>query len=362
MKNLKRVLVLALSLVMMLSIFVSCNSKDENDTTSKTTNKEPVKVDSEEQDTNNSVDGNGSADTVIDDTTIHIGGLKGPTTMGLVKLMQDYESGKSKCNYDFTVEATADVLTPLLIKGELDMVAIPANVASVLYNRTKGNVQVLAINTLGVLYIVERGLSIESVEDLKGKTIYATGKGTTPEFSLRYILAKNGLDADKDVTIVWKTEANEVVAQLANTDGAIAMLPQPYVTVAKTKVSDLEIVLNLNDEWSAADDSTSMVTGVTIVRKEFAKEHPELIQAFLEEYKTSAEYIVANPTEASTWVEAKIGVAAAVAEKAIPYCNIKVITGEEMKVKLSSYLGVLFEQKADSVGGSLPADDFYYGA
>ncbi len=340
----KRILLLALALVMVLSTFFAC--KESTDT---------------KEDATNSTNEN-SAEDSVDKTVIRIGGLKGPTTMGLVKLMEDHSKGKTQCNYDFKVEATADVLTPLLIKGELDMVAIPANVASVLYNKTNGGVQVLAINTLGVLYIVERGSSITSVSELKGKTIYATGKGTTPEFSLRYILSKNGINPDKDVNIVWKTEAAEVVAQISKTEGAIAMLPQPYVTVAQSKVTDLKIALNLNDEWNTADDSTSMVTGVTIVRKEFAEAHPELISAFLAEYKSSTEYIVDNPAEAAPWVEAKIGVNAAVAEKAIPYCNINHITGADMKAKLGGYLGVLFEQNEQSVGGKLPADDFYYGA
>ncbi|MBE6678448.1 MAG: ABC transporter substrate-binding protein [Ruminococcaceae bacterium] len=332
MKTTKRFLLLALALIMALSAFYSCDKEEEKE------------------------------DKSADETVIRIGGLKGPTTMGLVKLMEDFSDKKTACNYDFKVEAAADALTPLLIKGELDMIAIPANVASVLYNKTNGGVQVLAINTLGVLYIVERGNSISSVADLKGKTIYATGKGTTPEYSLRYILSKNGLDPDEDVEIVWKTEATEVVAQLANTEGGIAMLPQPFVTVAQNQITELEIALNLNDEWSAADDSTSMVTGVTIVRKEFAAEHPELIKAFLAEYKASTEYIVANPAEAAPWVEAKIGVKAPIAQKAIPYCNISHITGADMKAKLSGYLGVLFEQNAQSVGGKLPADDFYYEA
>ena len=302
-----------------------------------------------------------SSVVITDDVAIRIGGLKGPTTMGLVKLMQDFENGNAVCDYEFKVEAAADAITPLLIKGELDMVAIPANVASVLYNKTKGAVQVLGINTLGVLYIVQNGASIENVKNLKGRTIYATGKGTTPEYTLRYILKENGLDPDKDVNIVWKSEATEVVAAMKSGTASVAMLPQPYVTVAQTQIQSLNIVLNLNDEWEAVSGK-SMVTGVTVVRKEFAEAHPELIKAFLNEYKASTEYIVDNPAELAPMVEEKIGVKAAVAQTAIPYCNIKLVTGSEMKSMLSNYLKVLFEQNAQSIGGAMPADDFYYEA
>ncbi len=370
MNTLKRLFLLTLVLVMALSAFSACaeettdNSSDVNTTSSvEEETYETTQTESSATEETSDIASNETSENVLTDTTpIRIGGLKGPTTMGLVKLMEDYENGNTVCNYEFTVEAAADAITPLLIKGDLDVIAIPANVASVLYNKTKGAVQVLGTNTLGVLYVVERGASIESVADLKGKTIYATGKGTTPEYSLRFLLTQNGLDPAKDVNIVWKSEATEVVATLANTEGGVAMLPQPFVTVAQNQIQDLEIVINMNDEWNAVGDGSTMVTGVTIVRKAFAEEHPELIAAFLEEYKASTEYIVANPAEAAPLVEKRIGVKSGIATKAIPFCNIKLITGNEMKTMVSGYLSVLFEQNPQSVGDALPADDFYYEA
>lgn len=296
------------------------------------------------------------------DKTVRIGGLKGPTSMGLVKLMQDNADGKSELNYAFTVEATADMITPLLVKGELDMAAVPANLASVLYNNTQGKVKVLAINTLGVLYIVEKNSSVSTLGDLKGKTIYATGKGSTPEYNLRYLLTQAGVDPDKDVTIEWKSEPSEVVALLKQSDSGVAMLPQPYVTVAQTQISELKVAINLNEEWDKLNNGSMMVTGVLVASAEFVDNNKDYVDAFLSEYKASTEYINANPAEASVWVEEKIGVKAAVAEKAVPFCNITFISGAEMKEALSGYLNVLFEQNEKSVGGTMPADGFYYGA
>ena len=174
------------------------------------------------------------ADTEAEKETIRIAGLKGPTSIGLVKVMNDNADGKAANKYEFTIAGSADEITPKLNKGELDMAAIPANLASVLYNNTNGAIKVLAINTLGVLYIVEKGDTVKSVADLKGKTIYATGKGSTPEYTLRYILSKNGVDPDNDVTIEWQSEPTAVVPLLKANDNAIAMLPQPYVTVAQS--------------------------------------------------------------------------------------------------------------------------------
>lgn len=240
------------------------------------------------------------------------------------------------------------------------MAAIPANLASVLYNNTNGAIKVLAINTLGVLYIVENGDTVKSVADLKGKTIYATGKGSTPEYTLRYILSKNGVDPDNDVTIEWQSEPTAVVPLLKANDNAIAMLPQPYVTVAQSNAEGLNIALNLTDEWGKIEGSGALVTGVLVARTEFVEKHPDAVKKMLNEYAASSEYVNANIDDAAALVEEFDIFKAAIAKKAIPYCNIKVITGDEMRTSLSSYLAVLFEQNAKAVGGKLPDDAFYY--
>ena len=300
------------------------------------------------------------ADTEAEKETIRIAGLKGPTSIGLVKVMKDNADGNAANKYEFTIAGSADEITPKLNKGELDMAAIPANLASVLYNNTNGTIKVLAINTLGVLYIVEKGDTVKSVADLKGKTIYATGKGSTPEYTLRYILSKNGVDPDNDVTIEWQSEPTAVVPLLKANDNAIAMLPQPYVTVAQSNVEGLNIALNLTDEWGKIEGSGALVTGVLVARTEFVEKHPDAVKKMLNEYAASSEYVNANIDDAAGLVEEFDIFKAAIAKKAIPYCNIKVITGDEMRTSLSSYLAVLFEQNAKAVGGKLPDDAFYY--
>ena len=300
------------------------------------------------------------ADAEAEKETIRIAGLKGPTSIGLVKVMKDNADGKAANKYEFTIAGSADEITPKLNKGELDMAAIPANLASVLYNNTNGAIKVLAINTLGVLYIVEKGDTVKSVADLKGKTIYATGKGSTPEYTLRYILSKNGVDPDNDVTIEWQSEPTAGEPLLKANDNAIAMLPQPYVTVAQSNVEGLNIALNLTDEWGKIEGSGALVTGVLVARTEFVEKHPDAVKKMLNEYAASSEYVNANIDDAAALVEEFDIFKAAIAKKAIPYCNIKVITGDELRTSLSSYLAVLFEQNAKAVGGKLPDDAFYY--
>ena len=298
---------------------------------------------------------------------VNVTALKGPTAMGMVKLMDEAESGAVDGNaYTFDIAAAVDEVTPKIVKGETDIAAVPANLASVLYNNTQGEVQVLAVNTLGVLYIVESGDSVNSVEDLRGKTIYASGKGATPEYALNYILSENGIDPEKDVTIEWKSEHAECLAALLAEDNAIAMLPQPFVTTAQTKSDKIQVRLDLTAEWDAiqtnSEAPSQLITGVVVVRKQYAQENPEAVEAFLKSYAESVEYVNANVEDAAQLVGKYEIVPAAVAQKAIPACNITCITGADMRQKLSGYLNVLFEQNPKAVGGALPADDFYYNA
>lgn len=295
--------------------------------------------------------------------TIRLGGLKGPTSMGLAKLLHDAKEQTAQSSIEYTLATAADELTPALIQGNLDMIAVPSNLASVLYNKTEGKVCVLAVNTLGVLYIVDTGNSVNSFADLRGKTIYATGQGTTPEYSLKYLLKQNGLDPETDVTLEFKSESTEIVSLMASSsEEVIAMLPQPFVTVAQTQVEGLRVALNLNEEWNAKGDGSSLVTGVLVARKAFVEEHPGTVAHFLEEYKSSTAYANEHVEEASAMIEELDIVKAAIAQKALPQCNITYLDGTDMKDALSGYLQILYDQNPQSVGGALPADDFYYGA
>lgn len=291
---------------------------------------------------------------------ISVSAMKGPTAMGMTKLMD--EDAALGYPYDFQILAAADEVAPLVIQGKTDIICAPANLASVLYNKTEGGVKVIAVNTLGVLYIVENGNTVASMADLKGKTIYASGKGASPEFALYYLLKENGIDPENDVTIEWKSEHSECLAALTSSENGVALLPQPFVTTAQMKTEGINVVLDLTEEWEKLDNGSACLTGVVMARTEFIEQYPDVVDEFLDRYADSVDYVNANVADAAQLVGKYEIVPAAVAAKAIPECNIVCITGAEMKEKLSGYLGVLFEQLPTSVGGALPKDDFYYGA
>lgn len=285
---------------------------------------------------------------------IHIGALKGSTAMGMAQLLEDEE-------YEFTIAASPDEIVPMIVQGKVDIAAVPANLAAVLYQKTEQKVSVLAANTLGVLYIVENGDTVKSAEDLKGKTIYASGKGATPEYALNSVLEANGIDPEKDVTIEFKSEHAEVVAALAQDQTAVGLLPEPFVTTALMKNENLKVALDLNELWesSAADDSR-LVTGVVVVRNEFAEENKEALDAFMDAYQESVDFVNTDTEAAAEIIGAHDIIPKEVAVKAIPECSIVFIEGDEMETMLSGYLATLEEQNSEIIGGKLPDEAFYY--
>ena len=295
----------------------------------------------------------------VSETPINVAVMKGPTGMGMVSLMNQSEEGASLNPYNFRISGTADEIVADIVKGELDIAAVPANLASVLYNKTEGKISAAAINTLGVLYIVENGNTVNSLEDLKGKTVYSTGKGTTPEYALNYLLTSNGIDPQKDLTVEYKAESTEVAAVLASTPDAIGVLPEPFVTVAKSKNENLRDAISFGDEWKKINGE-ELVTGVLIVRNEFLENNQGAFETFLSEYKASTEFTKSDPDAAAELVGKYEIVPASVAKIAIPKSNITFIAGEDMKANLGAYLKILFEQDPKSVGGKLPGEEFYF--
>lgn len=292
-----------------------------------------------------------------DGLVTQVASLKGPTSMGLSALMTSENE-----HYEFNIYAAADEIVPLVVKGEVDIALVPANLAATLYQKTNGAIEVANINTLSVLQVVTPGdVEMSDLTALKGKTIYMTGKGTTPEASLRYLVEKNGMSWD-DMTVEFKTEATEVVSALQTDPTAFAVLPEPFATVAIQQLENRHIALSLGDEWDrVSDNGSQLVTGVTIVRKEFAEAHPAAMLQFAADAAESVAYVNGHPEDAATKIESLDIVKASIAKLAIPRCNLVCMTGEEMRTALSGYLDALYTFDPQMIGGKLP-DDAFYGA
>ena len=292
-------------------------------------------------------------------TDINLGLLNGPTGMGAAKLLADNETGETVNHYNVTLGSDpANDILPKLNNGELDIAALPTNVAANLYNKT-GKVQLLALNTLGVLHILENGDTVNSMADLAGKTIYAINQGTNTEYVLDYLLTQNGLDPDSDVDIQWKT-SEEVTSLMASGEIDLCMLPVPAATTVLMQNADVRDAIDLSDAWTESGASGTFTMGCVVVRTEFAQENPEAVKAFLSEYEASINYIKENPEEGAALIE-QYGIVpkAAIAQAAIPQANMIFVAGQDMK-SISSYYEVLFAADPASIGGSIPDDAFYY--
>lgn len=295
-------------------------------------------------------------------TVIRIAGLKGPTGLSMVKLMSDSKAGTASENDQFTLVSSPDEIVAKISSGEVDVAAVPTNLAATLYNKTNGGVQLAAVTTLGVLYVVTSGgETVKEIKDLKGKTVYASGQGATPEYALNYIFQQNGLEPGKDVQVQYKSEHAELASLVVAGKAKIAVLPEPFVTQVLMKNSSAKVALDLTEEWKkAAGDKSVLTMGCLIVRKKFAQENKAALDSFLCDYKASAEYTNNNVDQAAK-LSQQFGVMdSAVAQKAIPNCAIVYLDGAEMKEKIPEFLNVLYQANPKSVGGKLPSDDFYY--
>lgn len=352
--KMKRILAVALALAMGLSM-ISCSQSTEREETQLQQTEQveqPAKMPEEKP-----------TEKPTEKTKVNLAALSGPTALGMLELLEQNEKGEAANDYQVTLATAPDEVVAKVVSGELDIAAVPTNVAATLYNKTQGGVQLAALNTMGVLYIVEAGESIQSVADLKGKTIYSTGQGSTPEYALNLVLEKNGLTVGEDVTVVYKTDNSEIAPLLASGEAQVALLPQPFVTSVMGQNETLRVALDMTEEWDKATDGASGLTmGCVVVRTEFIQQNKEALDLFLDEYERSVQTVTSAEglEHAAQLAEQYNIVKAPVARKAIPACNIVFVQGEQMQQIAGGFLEVLYQANPKSVGGKLPDANFYY--
>ncbi len=283
---------------------------------------------------------------------INIAVLKGPTGMGAASLMDKNDKGETANEYAFTIAGAPDAITAQLITGELDMAALPTNTIAMLYQKAQGAVQVLAVNTLGVLYVMEKGDTVHSLNDLADKAVVSAGQGTTAEAVANRLFPK-------DTAVDYVSEHAEAIAQAVAGKYDLVLVPEPFVTSLLAQDAGFRVAINLTEAWEATGAGKLPMGGIA-VRRAFAKEHPEAVEAFLAEYADSVDFANANPKDAAALIEQYDIMKAAVAEQAIPRANMVCMTGPEMKEALTAFYTALQADNAALIGGAMPGDDFYY--
>lgn len=338
----KTLVALSLSLILCLSFLTACGKDKADDTTTTTS---PV------------------VKTPDKELAIDIAVLSGTTGLGIAKMINDVAQKQTDMNYKIEVYSSADMINPGLINGEIEIAALPTNVASVLYKKTNGNILVAAVNTKGVLYLLENGQTVQNFSDLKGKTVYLPGKGSNPEYIFQALCQANGLEVGKDVIFDYTyASPDELATALATGLVQYGVLPEPKVTAVKAQNNAVRSALDFTAEWNRVN-GVELVQGCIVVQKSFAEQHPVELEQFLKDYKASILFISdeANIDQASQMIEAAgIIPKAAVAKKALPYCNICYMDGAEMKTSLSAFYKALFDIAPSSIGGALPDDGIYY--
>lgn len=330
-----RKLSLLLALIMLISLFAGCSSKEQAKDT-------PAQPEAPKEKTN-----------------VTIAGLKGPTSIGMIKMIDDKALNSDDYNVSYVAESAPDALTGKIISGEIQISSVPANLASVLYNKTGGKIQIMAINTIGNLYIVGSD-GTAKISDLEGKTLGMSAKGSTPDFAMNYILKQNGLEGK--VQLEYELDHATLSQKVIGGDSEVALLPQPFVTQTTMKNQNVKMLIDLNEAWKEATAGKSeLYTGCIVVNKEFAENNKEFVQEFLKQYEESVNYVNANAKDASVLVEKnEIMPSATLVEKAIPYCGITFKKAIDNKDSLNAFYQILFDSNPASVGGKMPDDGFYF--
>lgn len=301
----------------------------------------------------------------VEETPVRLAFLNGPTGVGAAKLLSDIDAGTAAGSYSYEVAADNSEIVGMLSgpDPEVDIAAVATNVALNLYNKTDGGVRILALNTLGVLYVLEGGggTDINSMRDLAGKTVCAVGQGANPEYVFNYLLEQNGMEPGTDVTIDWLT-AEEVTQALLSGSAQAALLPVPAATAAIVKGGgEVRAALDLTEEWDALRTGSTLTMGCIVARTAFVEEHPDAVAAFLTEYAASIDYVNDNPDDAAALVASHgLAPSEAIARKAIPDCHLVCVTGADIQPSIDGYFAVLYQANPAAIGGSLPDDAFYY--
>ena len=299
-----------------------------------------------------------------DATEVNVGMIMGPPSMGMGWMIHENEEGNTYNDYNFEVGGVDyTALASKLNTGDYDIIHCPSNVGAILYNNKdlKEEVEVIDISNLGLLYILTTDDSIKSMDDLKGRTVYSIGEGGPPEYTFGYLLDQEGLS--DDVNFSFRSTPFEVLNLLQDEEHSIALLPQPFVEVAKLLVPDLKVPIDITEEWDnlKLESGAESVTTITIVRKKFLEEHEQAVVEYLNLLKKSVAYSLSHVDEAAEWTDTyETFLNPEVAADAIPYVNMCAITGQEMKEKLEGFLKIMYDYNPDAVGGSMPDDDFYY--
>ncbi len=348
----KRLLLLALALVMVLAMMTACGTKEAPAATEKPADTAMAAVEPTEASAEAAPEATPEqAATFGESSPLAAATLAGPTGMGMIQMFGNPA-------YDIALQSSPDEITPKIISGEVSVATIPSNLAAVLYNKMKGGISIVSVNTMGVLYILENGDTVSSVEDLAGKTIYATGQGSTPEYALNKILSANGLEG---VTVEYMGAHADLANAMAAGEVKLALLPEPFVSTVLAKNPDVKVKIDINTEWQKIfGEDAGMPMGVTVVSNKFAANKADM-DKLIADYSASVEYVTMDTDAAAADIVAQ-GIVGAepIAKAAIPRCGISFITGEQCKAILADYFAVMFESNPDSLGGAIPDDAIYY--
>jgi NitT/TauT family transport system substrate-binding protein len=285
--------------------------------------------------------------------------LRGPTGLGIAKLAGDNPILPGDFDVEYRFSSAPDVTVSNVLSGEADIAALPTNVAARLYSAGVPY-RILAVNTLGVLYIVSTDPAIEDLGDLEGRELLVSGRGANPDIILRALLEGRGIDPDEDLAIRYANHTEAAQLLLSGREQS-ALLPEPFVTRVLQQSPGARIAVDIQEEWQRQLGAGSTIgLGCIVVHNRLVEEEPAFVATFLEEYLASVEWVRSNPEQAGPIVEELgVGFTAEEAREAIPRANLVGLFGVEAYRAIDPYFRALYAFDPASLGGSLPGQDLF---
>lgn len=288
-----------------------------------------------------------------------VAGLKGPSSIGMLRMIESEPVFGEDVETEYQIVDEPQLMIARIMSGEADIAAVPINLAAVLYNKG-APYRLGAVTGDGLLHIVSSREDIGSVEDLKGKRIYCIAQGSTPEFVLRYVLEKSGIDPDTEVELDFSFDHVAIAPQLIAGKVDLAVLPEPFVSIVASKNPAVQPVIDLQQVWAelSGTGDTYPITA-TLVRNSLYREHPEALKAFFAAYRESIDWANANPAEAGGLAGKYMEMPAPIIAKAMPRLNLRYQSPREARSRVEELYQVFHGFAPASVGGTIPGDEFY---
>ncbi len=283
---------------------------------------------------------------MADDSGFKVSAPSGAPALALATMAADKPEA-----YTFVA---ADTIAAEFAGNNADFIIAPLNAGAKLYKAGKSTYKLGAVVTWGNLYFASQKADFV-LEDINGAEVTLFGENTINASVALYVLAENGITPG---SVAYLAGAANTQSLLLTDENAIVLTAEPALTAAKMKNENITAYA-VNDLYRNVTGYDGYTQAALFIKAETLAEKPEAVAEFLEQ---AAEAVSKCTTDVEAVAEAAVALEilpnVKVAMSAIPNCAIRWVSAADAREQVETTANIDLSQ----FGGSVPADDFYYGA